>query len=91
MNDKFYSGRTYPLRGKVYEKEEIVDITEYGINSLTDNVFLATNGNEYCTKDFIYFIVPGDTFEEMYEEIYKRGMEAGKKEQIKRKYNKTGE
>jgi len=86
MEDKFYSGRQFPLRGKVYEKEEIVDITAYGVNSLTDNEFLATNGNTYCIKDFIYFIVPADTYEEMYSEVYKRAFEDGKKSAIKKKY-----
>lgn len=88
MEDKFYKGRQFPLRGKVYEKEEIVDITAFGINSLTDNEFLATNGNTYCIRDFIYFIVPEDTFSELIEDAYQKGIEEGKKLGIAQKYKK---
>ncbi len=86
MNDKFYTGRTFPLRGRVYENDEIVDVKEYGMKSIHDNIFVATNGNDYVLKDFIYFIVPEDTFEEWFEQVYKLGYEEGKKEQIKKKY-----
>jgi len=88
MNDKFYSGRQFPLRGRVWENDELVDIKEYGIKSLTDNIFVAANGNDYTSKDFVYFIVAGDTFEELFMQMYELGFDAGKKEQIKKKYAK---
>lgn len=86
MSDKFYKGLKHPIRGKVYENEEIVDIHTFAVNSLKDNKFISTREQDYCIDDFMYFIIPRDTFKDIYEKAYEQGLKAGKKQKIKKEY-----
>ena len=85
MRDKHVAGMKCDLRGRVYEGDEIVDIVEYSIENSKDNLFISENGKkEFCLFDFQYLIVPGKTMQNILEEAYNKGFEAGRKPKPKK-------
>lgn len=81
----------HPIRGKVFEEDMIVDIYDFEINDLKDNVFKSTYKNrDFCIDDFHYLILYREVLKDIYKEAYQQGFKDGKK-LVKNKNNKYKE
>jgi hypothetical protein len=88
MTDKHVRGlHKNPMRIKVFDEDQIHDISTYAINSSADNKFISTlNSMEFCIDDMQYLIIYGDVFSDIIDDIYQKGIEEGKKIQEKENY-----
>jgi len=91
----YIKGYVHPIRGCIFDKDEIVDIKEFEIINEKDNKFISTNNDrELCLGDFQYFIIPSKVMEgiivTLMDDAYDKGLEDGKKK-IKKKSKTTDE
>jgi hypothetical protein len=83
MGDVHYDGIN-KLRMWVYDDAQIVDIYDYYFNDLKDNEFKSKYlERNYCVDDALYFILPTETFKDIFNQAYEKGLMDGKKSKNK--------
>lgn len=89
LKDKHIAGLKYSLRMKVFDEDQMHDIKDFEINNSKNNKFISSvDDMEFCIKDGQYFIIPGSTFEQIIEDLYKEAYEQGIKDSKKSKKQK---